>query len=461
MLFSSLEFIFLFLPLTLGIYYISPDRYKNFIIFLAGIVFYAFGEIKLLPILLLTILTTFVFGIFIEKSVKSQKSRIAKILLLLSVLFDLSVLAYFKYFDVFQSFILKRELIGIVLPIGISFYTFQAISYLADLYKGEVRASKSIIDFGAYILLFPQLIAGPIVKYSDIEQQLKSRSFSLSLFACGLRTFIAGLAKKVILANGAGSIFESLIGSESYLGSLLIVFFFGMQIYFDFSGYSDMGVGLGRMLGFELVQNFNYPYISKSVSEFWRRWHISLSSFFKEYVYIPLGGSRCGKLKTLFNICVVWALTGLWHGAALNFVLWGVYFAVLLIFEKLVFASFLSKIHVAFQRIYSLFFIFMGWLIFASDGINIDPSYGMSVFLRIIFPFNVSFATSEELYLFVGAIPFIFILTIGSTPFVRRSYLVLKEKIKPLESILPLCAFIISVAYCVSSGYNPFLYFRF
>ena len=461
MLFSSLEFIFLFLPITLAIYYLSPQKFRNFIIFISGIVFYAFGEIKLLPILLLTVFVSFAFGSFIEKSKEKGRKRLSKALLFLAISFDLLLLGYFKYFDVLQSFIFRRELIGILLPIGISFYTFQAISYLADVYKGEVKASRNIIDFSAYIVLFPQLIAGPIVKYSDIEQQLKKRSFSLSLFVWGMRTFIAGLVKKVVLANGAGALLQSLDQTPSYLGALFTVFFFGMQIYFDFSGYSDMAVGLGRMLGFEFVQNFNYPYTSKSVSEFWRRWHISLSSFFKEYVYIPLGGSRCGKIRTVINLCIVWALTGIWHGATVNFLLWGVYFAVLLIGEKFVFGGALAKANRVVKRIYALFFIFIGWLIFACDGATLGFSQGMSIFSRIIFPVNTLFATREELYILAGAIPFIAILIIGSTPLPRKIYLSVKGKIKFIESLLPICGFVLSVAYCVSSGYNPFLYFRF
>ena len=319
MLFSSLEFIFLFLPITLLVYYISPSRVKNAVLFLSGIVFYAFGEIRLLPIFLLTIALDFCFGLLIEKF--RQKKKLARFFLILSVAVNLALLGYFKYFDFLRVSVFALEPMGILLPVGISFYTFQALSYVIDVYKGEVRATKNIINFGAYISLFPQLIAGPIVKYSDIERQLAERSVRGTLIANGLRRFICGLAKKVILANASGELFEIFCDSESYLSAILVVFFFGMQIYFDFSGYSDMAIGLGRMLGFEFVENFNYPYISRSVSEFWRRWHISLSTFFKEYVYIPLGGSRKGRIRLVFNLLTVWALTGIWHGAAWNFLL--------------------------------------------------------------------------------------------------------------------------------------------
>ena len=383
MLFSSLEFIFLFLPITLIVYYISPNRIKNAVLFISGIIFYAFGEIRLLPIFLLTIVFDFAFGLLIEKCRK--RSRLARVLVVLAVIFNLALLGYFKYFDFLRESVFGLSPLGILLPVGISFYTFQALSYVIDVYRGDVSATRSIINFGAYIALFPQLIAGPIVKYSDIERQLCERTISPCLAVKGLRTFICGLSKKVILANGSGELFEIFADSESYFCALLLVFFFGMQIYFDFSGYSDMAIGLGRMLGFEFVENFNYPYISRTVSEFWRRWHISLSTFFKEYVYIPLGGSRKGKMRLIFNLLVVWALTGIWHGAAWSFLLWGGYFGLLLILEKLCLKRVLDRLPKLLLHIYSLFFIFLGWLIFASDGITLTAEQGLSVISRLFF----------------------------------------------------------------------------
>ena len=459
MLFSSLEFIFLFLPLFLFAYYLAPLRFKNFILFISGVLFYAFGEIRLLPIFLLTILIDFSFGLLISRF--REKLILARLLLILAIIFNLSLLVYFKYFDFFRSSLLGLEPLGILLPIGISFYTFQALSYVIDVYRGEVFATKNIINFGAYIALFPQLIAGPIVKYSDIERQLSSRSISFTLISSGLRRFICGLSKKVLLANASGELFEFFCDSNSYLGALLVVFFFGMQIYFDFSGYSDMAVGLGRMLGFEFVENFNYPYISLSISDFWRRWHISLSSFFKEYVYIPLGGSRRSKLRTALNIVIVWALTGLWHGASYNFLLWGVYFAVLLIVEKLLLKRFISSAPRFFLRIYSLFFIFLGWLIFASDGVTLGARNGLSVFSRLFFISPTAFAEGYELLIFLGSLPFIFLLVLGSTSIPKRVYVYLTERTSFASVILPLGALALSVSYIVSSGYNPFLYFRF
>ena len=458
MLFSSLEFIFLFLPITLFIYYISPKRIKNAVLFISGIVFYAFGEIRLLPIFLLTIAVDFAFGLIIAKL--REKKRLARALLVLAVIFNLALLGYFKYYDFLRRAV-GFEPIGILLPVGISFYTFQTLSYVIDVYRGEVLATKSIIDFGAYIALFPQLIAGPIVKYSDIDRQLTERRESTELMASGLRRFICGLAKKVILANASGEYFELFCESESYLGALLTVLFFGMQIYFDFSGYSDMAIGLGRMLGFEFVENFNYPYISHSVSEFWRRWHISLSSFFREYVYIPLGGSRCGKVRLIFNLLAVWTLTGIWHGAAWNFLLWGGYFALLLIFEKLVIGRVLDRFPKLIRSIYSLFFIFLGWLIFAADGTTLTAEQGFSILSRLFFIGLPTFAHRYELVVLLGAIPFIFILIIGSTPLPRRIYLYITKRAAAVSVILPFAVLLICVAYIVSSGYNPFLYFRF
>ena len=459
MLFSSLEFIFLFLPITLFAYYVAPKSFKNFILFISGIIFYAFGEIRLLPVFLLTIVVDFIFGLLIEKC--GEKRAPARLLLILAVIFNLSLLGYFKYFDFLRTSVLGLDSLGILLPVGISFYTFQALSYVIDVYRREVRATKNIINFGAYIALFPQLIAGPIVKYVDIERQLSERSVSFSLIAGGLRRFICGLAKKVLLANASGELFELFCDGESYLGALLTVFFFGMQIYFDFSGYSDMAVGLGKMLGFEFAENFNYPYVSLSIGEFWRRWHISLSSFFKEYVYIPLGGSRRGNFRTVINIAIVWALTGIWHGAYWNFLLWGVYFAVLLIVEKLLLKKFISKAPCALLRVYSLFFIFLGWLIFASDGVTFGASRGVSVLSRIFFIAPAAFVQEYELSVFLGALPFIFILVLGSTPLPKRIYSRMTERASPTAVILPLGALALSVSYIVSSGYNPFLYFRF
>ena len=458
MLFSSLEFIFLFLPVALITYYITPKKFKNFTLFLLSVLFYAFGEIRLLPIFLLTIFASYIFGIIVGRCKRKGAKRVV---LILSIAFNLSFLIYFKYFDFLRTAIFGKDPLGILLPIGISFYTFQAISYVADVYRGNVEHTKNFITFGTYISLFPQLIAGPIVKYSDVERQLCNRDCSVSQIASGIRIFVCGLAKKVILANSAGAVFESFIGSNSVISAFLCVFFFGMQIYFDFSGYSDMAIGLGRMFGFEFPKNFDYPYISRSVSEFWRRWHITLSSFFREYVYIPLGGSRCSKARLVFNLCIVWCLTGIWHGAAWNFLLWGAYFAVLLIAEKLFLNKALKKIPLIFARVYSISLIFLGWLIFASDGITLSFDRGLSVFSRLFFVGAENFVSQSELYLLLGLLPFIAILCVGSTPIPRRIYLFWVEKISVLSTVLSILGLIISAVYITGAGYNPFLYFRF
>ena len=459
MLFSSLEFIFLFLPITLTVYYLVPSKAKNAVLFISGVLFYAFGEISLLPIFLITISADFAFGLLIKRFF--ERRALARLILIIAVIFNLSLLGYFKYFDLVRTSIFGLSPLGILLPVGISFYTFQALSYVIDVYRGECRATRNIIDFGAYIALFPQLIAGPIVKYSDIERQLTERNISPSLAASGLRKFISGLAKKAILANGAGEAFSALAESESYLGALFALFCFGMQIYFDFSGYSDMAVGLGRMLGFEFVENFNYPYISLSVSDFWRRWHISLSSFFKEYLYIPLGGSRRGRARTALNLFIVWSLTGLWHGASWSFLLWGVYFALLLIIEKLLLKNILPRLPKPLRFAYSVTAVFFGWLIFASDGLTLTAKEGISIASRLLFITRAPLVFGGEGYILLGLIPFFVILAVGSTPLVKRIYYFFVERIKFFDVIIPIGAFLLSVAYIVSSGYNPFLYFRF
>ena len=458
MLFSSLEFIFLFLPIAIFLYYVVPKKLKNCVLFLLSVLFFAFGEIRLLPVFLLTVGASYVFGIIVGKCKRKTSKRV---FLALAVAFNLSFLIYFKYFDFLRSALFGLAPLGILLPIGISFYTFQAISYVVDVYRDDVAYTSNFITFGTYISLFPQLIAGPIVKYSDVERQLCDRTHSFSQIASGIRIFVCGLAKKVILANSAGSAFEGFVDYSSFLSAVFCVFFFGMQIYFDFSGYSDMAIGLGRIFGFELPKNFDYPYISRSVSEFWRRWHITLSSFFREYVYITLGGSRCKKARLVFNLCIVWLLTGIWHGAAWNFLLWGAYFAVLLIAEKLFLSNVLKRIPKSLAQIYSMFFVFSGWLIFASDGVTLLAEEGISLLLRLSFVGAKSFVTQSEVYLILGFLPFVAILCIGATPLPRRVYSELSNIFFWISTALPIVGLLVSVAYITGAGYNPFLYFRF
>ena len=450
MLFSSLEFIFLFLPVALAVYFLTPSRFKNLVLLLSGLAFYAFGEPRFLPVMVLTIVVDFLFGLWLRRC----RENCRRWVLTLAIVYNIGQLAFFKYFDFF----------GIGLPIGISFYTFQALSYVIDVYRKEVGANKSLVDFGAYVSLFPQLIAGPIVRYSDVERELGDRKHTLVRAASGFRTFCAGLAKKVLLANSAGEMWEILRLDESLLGAYLGIFFFATQIYFDFSGYSDMALGLGRVLGFDFPDNFNYPYVSRSITEFWRRWHITLSTWFREYVYIPLGGNRRGRARTYFNLLLTWALTGIWHGATVNFLLWGLYFAIVLIVEKAFLLKLLDRVPSVLAHIYALFFIAMGWVIFVSDG-SAEGFSGIAYALRLLGFGCSSLYSRATVYELVRNLAFALILAVGCTPLPKRVYLKLKGSSKIAEAMLdlvaPLTALVISVAYIVSSGYNPFLYFRF
>ena len=449
MLFSSLEFLFLFLPLSTLVYFLLPRVCRNAWLLISGSLFYAFGEPSYLPIMLLTTLADYIFGIAISKA---RSRRAARAILWLAVVYNVTQLAYFKFFSP-------------TLPIGISFYSFQALSYVIDVYRESVKAERSLIDFGAYVTLYPQLIAGPIVRYSDVARELRGRHTSLEDISAGLRRFIAGLAKKVLLANPAGEAWSFFSSERGAVDSYLAIFFFAMQIYFDFSGYSDMAQGLGRMLGFRFPDNFDYPYTARSITDFWRRWHITLSSFFREYVYISLGGNRRGKLITYRNLLITWALTGLWHGFSLNFLLWGLYFALILIIEKAYLGKLIASAPRLLQRSYSLLLIAIGWVIFASDGSLIGISEGGAYILRLFGIGCSELCASLTLYELWRNAAFILILILGATPLPRRIYLFIKEKTPKafltLDVALPLAAFVLSVAYIVNSGYNPFLYFRF
>ena len=450
MLFSSLEFLFLFLPISVSIYFILPRSLKNFWLLLSGLCFYGIGEPEFLPLMLTSIVVNYAFGYFISKA--GENFQNSRMLLWISVIYNVGVLICFKFFSP-------------KLPIGISFYTFQALSYVIDVYKKSVSRAKSIVDFGAYIALYPQLVAGPIVRYGDIAERLRAREHSAALAASGLRTFICGLAKKVILANVAGELWSSFSARNSVLDAYFGIFAFAAQIYFDFSGYSDMALGLGRIFGFEFGINFDYPYVSQSISDFWRRWHISLSSFFREYVYIPLGGNRRGKARTYLNLLITWGLTGIWHGAELNFLCWGLYFALILICEK----AFLGKLVGSFPRIfrhtYSIALIGIGWLIFAADGESLTFAGLWGYLLRLIGVGADRLMSVEGAYDATRHLIFALIIIIGSTPLPKRLWINISERNAAgkilCKLVLPLCALLISVAYIANSGYNPFLYFRF
>lgn len=450
MLFSSLEFLFLFLPLSVAVYFIFPRRMKNLWLLISGLVFYGFGEPRFLPIMMLTVVADFIFGAVISRL--GAKRRAARTVMYLAVAYNVGQLAYFKF--------LAPEL-----PIGISFYTFQALSYVIDVYRKSVEACDSIVSFGAYVTLYPQLIAGPIVRYSDIDRELNSRRHSLAGISSGLRTFCAGLAKKVLLANTAGQMWSFFAHREGFVDAHVGIFFFAMQIYFDFSGYSDMALGLGRVFGFSFPKNFNYPYVSKSITEFWRRWHITLSSFFREYVYIPLGGNRHGKIKTYRNLLITWALTGIWHGASVNFLAWGLYFALILIFEKAFLCKFLGKAPNSVQRLYALLLIAIGWVIFATDGDTLTFEEGGRYLLRLFGMGCDGFCSPLTSYELTRNLVFILILIFGATPIPHRIYQKICKRtpavFETVSVLAPLTALLLSVAYIVNSGYNPFLYFRF
>lgn len=466
MLFSSIPFLYFFLPATVAVYLLAPKKLKNAVLLLFSLAFYAWGEKKLVLLFAGTILTGWILGLLIEKC----RSRIwRKVLLILSVTVDLGLLGYFKYADFFIStfnsvFGLSIPLLRVVLPIGISFYTFQILSYTVDVYRENVPAQKNLINFAAYVALFPQLIAGPIVRYADIAEQLQHRTHTVDKVASGIRRFIIGLGKKVLLANVFGELCANFRATSdpSVLYCWLYAVGYMLQIYFDFSGYSDMAIGLGRMFGFDFKENFNYPYISKSVTDFWRRWHISLGSWFRDYVYIPLGGNRGGLAKQLRNIAVVWMLTGFWHGANWNFILWGLLYAILLAAEKLGMRKWLEQ-HGVLGHIYVLLTAMLGFILFNADSMGqaFRDAAGLVSFGRLP-------AVSAEALYYLRSNAVIFLLGIAAaTPFPvrllrklagRKS---LRRAAGLLEPVALVVVLLLVTAYLVDGSFNPFLYFRF
>jgi len=464
--FSSLLFLFIFFPIFIFSYFIFKNRtYRNIILLIFSLFFYAWGEPIYILLMILSIIVNYFLAIFIDKYNKK-----AKLILLISIIFNIGLLIIFKYTDfLIDSFNLifdtdmQRQ--NIALPIGISFYTFQVLSYVIDVYWKKVNVQKNILFLGCYITAFPQLIAGPIVKYSTVEKELINRNENIEETASGIRLFIRGLAKKVIIANNVGFIADSILllspNEYGFIGSLVAMVSYTLQIYFDFSGYSDMAIGMGRMLGFHFDKNFDYPYISKSITEFWRRWHISLSTWFKEYVYIPLGGNRVGKLRLILNILIVWILTGIWHGASFNFLLWGLFYGIILLVEKLVLGKILKKLPNALKHIYVIIVVIIGWTIFRNESIvqikNVLSSLigvnGLGDFNIFIFTQTLSF---KYLIAFVLGIVF-------STPILSKIFTKFKT-IKYFDlvlDILIIIVFILCIINLVSGSYNPFIYFRF
>lgn len=461
MLFSSITFLYVFLPIVLVIYYLAGNKIKNFILLIASIWFYAWGQGGYVLLLLGMVLLGYVAAILIEKY---QNTKLVRFILTGFLLLILSFLGYFKYYNFFlqnvnQIFSCNLSKKEIVLPIGISFYTFQLISYVVDVYKQSVPAQRNILTLGAYVSFFPQLIAGPIVRYEEQKEELEQRKHTLTLASQGATRFILGLSKKVLIANSMGELCNlyKQTTQASLLYAWLYAIAFSLQIYYDFSGYSDMAIGLGKIFGFVLPENFNYPYMSKSVTEFWRRWHISLGSWFRDYVYIPLGGNRKGKIRQMINIFIVWALTGLWHGCAWNFVWWGVFYALLLLIEKIGLLKALDG-HVIISHCYLLLTVVVGFVIFDSNSIS-----QMGLVLGQMFGVSKgSVVNFETLYYLKSFGPLLFIAVLGATSYPKKMIEKLPQNIKATtKPILLTLLLIVVTAYLVDGSFNPFLYFRF
>ena len=466
MVFSSTIFLCVYLPLVLLGYYICPKKGRNLFLLIASLVFYAWGEPKYVFLMIFSILVNYIFGRLMDKNRGRQKRM--KLLLVLSVVIDIGLLSVFKYTDfiitnVNAIFGSSFDLLKIALPIGISFYTFQAMSYTIDVYRNDVRVQKNLIDFGMYITMFPQLIAGPIVRYADVQDQLAERSVTTADFSEGIMRFVVGLGKKVLLANQMGAVWSEIYalgGDVSALMAWTGAIAYTFQIYFDFSGYSDMAIGLGRMFGFKFPENFRYPYQSVSITDFWRRWHITLSTWFKEYLYIPLGGNRYGLARQALNLLIVWSLTGFWHGAGWNFVMWGLYYFVILFIEKLFLLKALDKLPKLFRHVYALLLIIIGWVIFASDDVSV-----LLPFLGSMFGANGAIG-GMDVYTLLTKAALLVICCIASTELPKRLFLsatgAMNEKAAfTIKSVMTIALLALSMILLIGDSYNPFLYFRF
>ncbi len=467
MVFSSLTFLFLFLPAVLLVYFAVPRQGKNAVLFAFSLLFYAWGEPIYVGLMIFSTVLDYTCGRLVEKYRGRPKQKLG---LILSLCGNLGLLFFFKYTDFLIGTVnsilgTAIPLLELPLPIGISFYTFQTMSYTIDVYRGKAKMQRNIISFGAYVSLFPQLIAGPIVRYQDIADQLDQRTHSLDQFGEGAKRFVTGLGKKVLLANNIGLLWSTVSGTEAAklttLGAWIGILAFAFQIYFDFSGYSDMAIGLGRMFGFNFLENFNYPYVSKSVTEFWRRWHMSLGTWFRDYVYIPLGGNRRGLPIQLRNIAIVWLLTGFWHGASWNFVLWGVFYGVLLVVEKLFLLRYLKKAPAFVGHFYTMLVVLLGWVLFAFD----DFTMGFA-FLKVLFGGGAGFTNSWTLYQLLSYLPLLAVCAVASTPLMKRIYEAMQKNcgqglVLTADIARLLVLWGLSIAYLISGSYNPFLYFRF
>ena len=464
MVFSSLVFLFAYLPITLLAYYLVPRQGRNIFLFIINLVFYGWGEPMLVLLMVFNIFFNYIGGFLVDKYRQDKDKK--KLFLILTCVLDIGILAVFKYTGMITETLnmlpfLNIPELQISLPIGISFYTFQTMSYVIDVYRDDAPVSKSFINFGTYVALFPQLIAGPIVRYRDVAYQLTHRKETLEQFTKGVMLFMVGLGKKVLIANQMGTLTTAMFATtdeNGVIGTWVGIIAYTFQIYFDFSGYSDMACGLGNMLGFEFLKNFNYPYIAKSITDFWRRWHISLSTWFKEYVYIPLGGNRKGVKRQIINLLVVWGLTGLWHGASYNFLLWGLYYGLLLILEKFVLKRFLEKLPAVLQHIYTIFIVIIGWGLFYFTDMS-----QLGSFLTDLFNFGNGLCGNQALTLILSYLPLLIVAAIASTPLGAKLYSRFSNTrhIWILESLFCAVILLISTASLVDQSYNPFLYFRF
>ena len=468
MVFSSFTFIFLFLPITIILYYIIPKKcrnIRNLVLLIMSLLFYAWGEPIYVFLMILSIVVNYFFGRIIGKY------KQAKLWLILDIIFNIGILLFFKYgnfiiININNIFHANIILLKLSLPIGISFYTFQVLSYIIDVYNKNVDVQKNIFSLATYITLFPQLIAGPIVRYITVEDELSNRKETFDNFASGARRFIVGLSKKVIIANNVALLADAVFdGSPASVGSLLVWLggiAYTLQIYFDFSGYSDMAIGLGKMFGFNFLENFNYPYISRSITDFWRRWHMSLSTWFRDYVYIPLGGNKVSKIKWLRNIFVVWLLTGLWHGASWNFIIWGLYYGILLVVEKLLLKKYLDKMPRIFSYIYTMIFVIIGWIIF-----RVEDFSSLGMFIVKLFNFSdsniITFISKNTNVITVW--PYLLLGLVASTPIFKKIYNIINDKqntfINIMCDVIIVIIFIVTIIFLESSSYNPFIYFRF
>lgn len=464
MVFSSLVFMFAYLPITLLAYYLVPRQGRNIFLFIVNLIFYGWGEPKLVLLMVFNIFFNYLGGWLVDKYRADAKKK--KLFLILTCVLDIGILAVFKYTGMITETLnmlpfLNIPELQISLPIGISFYTFQTMSYVIDVYRDDAPVSKNFINFGTYVALFPQLIAGPIVRYRDVAEQLVNRRETLEMFTNGVKLFMVGLAKKVIIANTMGTLTTNIFATtdeNGVVGTWVGMIAYTFQIYFDFSGYSDMACGLGNMMGFEFLKNFNYPYIAKSITDFWRRWHISLSTWFKEYVYIPLGGNRKGVKRQILNLLIVWGLTGLWHGAAYNFVLWGLYYGLLLILEKFVLKKFLDRLPSFVQHIYTLFIIIIGWGLFYFTDVG-----QLGEFMVDLFNFGNGICGNQAFNLIMSNLPMLIIAAVASTPLATMLYTRFEHTrfMWIPETLYCMGVLAVSTASLVNQSYNPFLYFRF